>query len=129
VKNNASWLLVAVTTLFGCAHTADPIASYKIDDPTDRDAIYDLPTILETTRNIANIEEWFRLAETHQLVGKGIDDAIRVYGQHYLISLHRGRKGPRMYYHLAGTRSWGVFGVVVLDRDLRVREIKIDPAN
>ena len=124
-------LLIAVTALCGCVHTPDPIAGYKVDVPAGEWSLNALPPILNEPGppNEANIDEWYRLAEANRLVGKRIDDVIRIYGQDYLISLYRGRRQPRMYYHLAGTRSWSVFGVVVLDANLRVREVTMDPAN
>ena len=130
VNINASGLLVAVTMLCGCATTRHPMVSYKMANPADPYALCDLPSILTLPcePNTANLEEWYRLAKAHRLVGKRIDDAIAVYGDDYLISLYRGRREPRMYYHLAGTHSWGVHGVVVLDANLTVREITLDPA-
>src|SRR5262245_34187232 len=125
MKTDSACLLIAVTALCGCVHTPDPIVRYKTEDSSDEWALCDLPSILKTpdAHNEPNIDVWYRLAESNRLVGKGIDDVIRVYGKDYLISLYRGRREPRMYYHLAGTHSWGVFGVVVLDADLRVREV------
>ena len=45
-----------------------------------------------------------RLAEPYR--GKHVDAVIGDLGPDYLITLAYGRHQPRLYYRLAGTRSW-----------------------
>ena len=121
----------------------DPLFKYKMKNPEDPHCMDNLPCILtlplakETIEEIEkghrspttvfnyDEEKWF--SEGKILIGKTIDDVIRTFGADYLISLSQGREEPRMYYHFAGTYSWGIWGVVVLNRDLTVKYFDTDP--
>ena len=136
MKNPVAVVLAVLTLAPSCA--TDPLLQYKLADPGDPHDLADLPCILqlppteEQKKNLPptrwwNYDEkkWF--AEGKRLIGKTIDDVIDVYGPDYLVSLYRGRDEPRVYYHFAGTHSWGIYAVVVLDRNLRVKYVDTDP--
>jgi hypothetical protein len=131
-------LEVAAVAVFVSSCAGDPLLNYRLEDPADVQDLDRLPCILqlppteEQKRTLPptrwwswDESRWF--AEGRRLVGKSIDDVIAVFGEDYVVQLHKGRDEPRMYYHFAGTCSWGVFGVAVLDRDLRVKYFDTDP--
>lgn len=125
-------MIVAFNCLSGCESDRS-LTDYHIE--SDQQMVEDLPAILPANEYrdgvfaVPNTEAWFRLAAEHELVGKSIDAAIDVYGNDYLISEPLDVRRPRMYYKLAGSHSWGVYGVIVLDDQLNIVEVTLDPAN
>jgi hypothetical protein len=107
------------------------LSDYRTEGP-DR-SIEDLPTILPSSQfrdgtfEVPNTEKWFGIARERRLVGKPLDAAIAAYGEDYLISSAFDPRHARVYYKLAGTHSWGVYGVLILDEQLRVTAVTTDP--
>lgn len=142
IKKRSIILESIFLVICGCASqpVIDPIFNYKLEDPNSPHDLADLPCILqlplteEQKRDLPptqwwnyDTEKWFE--EGKKLIGKSIDEVINVFGGSYLICLEWGRDEPRMYYHFAGTHSWGIFGVVVLNRDLSVKYFDTDPSS
>jgi len=129
MRPKAIGLSLAIAAILGCRHSSNLLAKYRLQDPSDPEAILRLPCLVFTNgaENDDFVANWFQSASTANLVGQHIDDVINVFGTNYLISLYRGREEPRMYYHLTGTYSWGFWGVVVLDADLIVQRFTLDP--
>ena len=128
---HAKRLLILSVLLAGCASPLRSLSDYRIEGP-DR-AIEDLPSILPSdklrdgTFEVPNTEKWFAIARDRQLVGKPLDAAITAYGNDYLIASGFNPRHARVYYKLAGTHSWGVYGVLILDERLRVAAVTTDP--
>jgi hypothetical protein len=124
-------LLLLSISLAGCASPPRSLSEYRTEGP-DR-ANEDLPSILPSgelrdgTFEVPNTEKWFRIARDRQLVGKPLDAGIAAYGEDYLISSAFDPRHARVYYKLAGTHSWGVYGVLILDERLRVTAVTTDP--
>lgn len=118
----------------GCFRGDDPLGKYRIENEHEEGrqlatlpVVLRLPDLRPGVQRRANTKEWFRLARENELVDKTIDDAIDVYGDNYIVSLFHTRKEPRMYYRLSGAYTSGVFGVVVLDKKLKIKAITTDP--
>jgi hypothetical protein len=124
-------LLVLSISLAGCASRLPSLSDYRTEGP-DR-AIEDLPSILPSgelrdgTFEVPNTEKWFRIAQDRRLIGKPLDAAIAAYGHNYLISSAFDPPHARVYYKLAGTHSWGVYGVLILDERLKITAVTTDP--
>ena len=126
-------VLVCVLTTGGC-RKEDPITFYKLEHRYEKDRqIKSLPIILlipnqpPGLKQKANTQEWYRLAKENALVGKTIDEAIETYGENYVISLQFGREQPYMYYRLSGADATGIYGIVILDKKLRITKVSTDP--
>ena len=138
-------LIILLTIFLSCQTLSDkdPIMKYNLEKPDDPHGMNNLPCILtlpltekvkeeiekgeRSPTTVFNYDEGKWFSEGKKLIGKPIDEVIRVFGEDYLISLYRGREEPRMYYRFAGTYSWGIWGVVVLNRDLTVKYFDTDP--
>ena len=135
IQSISALILVGLLLPGGC-RKEDPLLFYKIENRHEKDRQLDtLPVILrgnDPRPNVdppANTREWYRLAKVHDLKAKGktIDDAIKAYGEKYIVRLTRGRNNPRMYYRLSGAYNKGIFGVVDLDKKLRINRVTTDP--
>jgi hypothetical protein len=122
-------LVVGLTQgTLGCRHGSPEPASNNADTSASS-ARWRLPIILGGSVTNANFNAWYESAARHQLIGKPVEAAIRVYGEDYVEVRNRNRGEHRLYYRLAGDDQWGIWGMIVLDSARTVLRIGTDPGS